>query len=178
MPHPIAVRCLAITIEAPRKSREMGDRLAALDGIREPDENRRDRTVRLPHQLRGERVPGHNRVGIEANHLLHISPGRSVSAAAHRSSICRFLPSLQSNACRPARSDAIRACASRSAWANPATTPIRRIRFCCARARRGPAHHGAADERDELAPFTRSSRRRAQGAGVAHRGQASWRSLG
>jgi hypothetical protein len=137
MPHPIAVRCLAITIEAPRKSREMGDRLAALDGIREPDENRRDRTVRLPHQLRGERVPGHNRVGIEANHLLHISPGRSVSAAAHRSSICRFLPSLQSNACRPARSDAIRACASRSAWANPATTPIRRIRFCCAPARRG-----------------------------------------
>jgi hypothetical protein len=31
MPHPIAVRCLANTIEAARKSREMDDRLAASD---------------------------------------------------------------------------------------------------------------------------------------------------
>ena len=38
------------------------------------DENHRDRTGRLPHQLRGERVPRHDHIGIEANHLLHISP--------------------------------------------------------------------------------------------------------
>jgi hypothetical protein len=31
MPHPIAVRCLANTVEAVRKSREMDDRLAASD---------------------------------------------------------------------------------------------------------------------------------------------------
>jgi hypothetical protein len=31
MPHPIAVRCLANTIAAARKSREMDDRLAASD---------------------------------------------------------------------------------------------------------------------------------------------------
>jgi hypothetical protein len=31
MPHPTAVRCVADTIEAARKSREMDDRLAALD---------------------------------------------------------------------------------------------------------------------------------------------------
>jgi hypothetical protein len=29
MPHPIAVRCLALTIDAARKSRERDDRLAA-----------------------------------------------------------------------------------------------------------------------------------------------------
>jgi hypothetical protein len=31
MPHPIVVRCLANTIKAARKSREMDDRLAASD---------------------------------------------------------------------------------------------------------------------------------------------------
>jgi hypothetical protein len=78
-----------------------------------------------------------------------------VGIAPQRVSIRTLRPSVQPNCCSPCRNAAMRACPSGSFAAVDISTPICRTRSgCCARAAR-PRGSRAAEQDDELPPFTR-----------------------
>ena len=72
---------------------------AAADRIGDADENGRDRARRMPHQLRPQRMPGHNQVGAKRDHLLHGAPEHIHIVADPALFELKLRPAVQPRAC-------------------------------------------------------------------------------